>query len=167
MLFNNKVNTSKVIVLNDYYLKWVDRNKNMLLVFVLLSTLVSQSIFAQDNELIVEVNHINESKGVIYVALYDSDKDYLKKASFSLSTKAIQGNIQLVFKDLPSGEYAVSAIHDANENKELDKNFFGIPTEGFGFLDGVIGMFGPPTFDKVKIVWSGGMRKIEVPLKYF
>ncbi|MFZ1808270.1 MAG: DUF2141 domain-containing protein [Cyclobacteriaceae bacterium] len=146
-------------------LKWVD--KYLALVIMLLVTGVSQSVFAQNNELVVEVKNINESKGVIYVALYDSDEKYLKKAAFSLSAKATQGSIQLIFTDLPFGEYAISAIHDANENKELDKNFFGIPIEGFGFLDGEMGVFGPPSFNKVKVVWKGGDKKFEVPLKYF
>ncbi|MEQ8364686.1 MAG: DUF2141 domain-containing protein [Cyclobacteriaceae bacterium] len=125
------------------------------------------SCFAQTNELIVEIKNINSSEGVIYVALYDSDKNYLKKDTFSKSTLASQGNIQLVFTNLPDGEYAISAMHDANENKVLDKNFFGIPTEGFGFMDGEMGMFGPPSFDKVKVIWGGGQKRIEVPLKYY
>lgn len=111
--------------------------------------------------------NINSSEGIIYVALYDSERNYLKEAIYSKSAKATFGNIQIVFTDLPFGEYAISAIHDANENKELDKNFFGIPTEGFGFRDGEMGMFGPPSFDKIKIDWKGGRAQFEVPLKYF
>lgn len=145
----------------------MDKHQLLLFFLVLLSSLSGRTVLAQDNELIVEVKNINESIGMIYVGLYDSNENYLKKDTFSKSVSATQGNIQLVFTDLPFGDYAVSAIHDANSNKELDKNFIGIPKEGFGFLDGEMGSFGPPSFDKVKIEWKGGSKKIEVPLKYY
>lgn len=37
-----------------------------------------------------------------------------------------------VFDDLPPGTYAVAVVHDENGNGRLDKNFLGIPTEGYG-----------------------------------
>jgi len=145
----------------------VDKHQRLLFFLGLLCSLSGRTVFAQENELIVEVKNINESIGMIYVGLYDSNENYLKKDTFSKSVNATQGNIQLIFKDLPFGYYAVSAIHDANSNKELDKNLIGIPKEGFGFLEGEMGRFGPPSFEKVKIEWKGGSKKIEVPLKYY
>lgn len=41
----------------------------------------------------------------------------------------------VVWKNLPPGDYAIAAIHDENENHKLDRNFFHIPTEGFGFAN--------------------------------
>jgi uncharacterized protein (DUF2141 family) len=37
--------------------------------------------------------------------------------------------------DLPPGDYGVAAIHDENSNHKLDRNFLGIPKEGFGFAN--------------------------------
>ena len=37
--------------------------------------------------------------------------------------------------DLPAGDYGVAVIDDINGNKKLDRNFLGIPTEGFGFAN--------------------------------
>lgn len=129
--------------------------------------MTGSTVDAQENQLIVEVQNINTSHGVIYVALYDSEENYLKNHSFSLSTDASPGSVQLMFNNLPFGVYAVSAIHDVNANKELDKNFLGIPVEGFGFRNGEMGIFGPPAFEKVKVNWGGGNEKVEVPLKYY
>ena len=36
---------------------------------------------------------------------------------------------------LPPGDYGVAAIHDENGNHKLDRNFFGVPKEGFGFAN--------------------------------
>ncbi|MFM7972651.1 MAG: DUF2141 domain-containing protein [Betaproteobacteria bacterium] len=37
-----------------------------------------------------------------------------------------------VFDELPPGTYAVAVVHDENGNGKLDKNFLGIPSEGYG-----------------------------------
>lgn len=36
---------------------------------------------------------------------------------------------------LPPGDYGVAVIHDENSNHHLDRNFLGIPKEGFGFAN--------------------------------
>ena len=40
-----------------------------------------------------------------------------------------------VIEDVPPGEYGVVTIHDENKNRKLDRNFIGIPKEGFGFAN--------------------------------
>jgi len=39
---------------------------------------------------------------------------------------------QIVFKDVPRGFAAVTVLHDENMNRKIDKNFIGIPKEGYG-----------------------------------
>jgi uncharacterized protein (DUF2141 family) len=39
------------------------------------------------------------------------------------------------WSDLPPGDYGVAAFHDENNNHKLDRNFLGIPKEGFGFAN--------------------------------
>jgi uncharacterized protein (DUF2141 family) len=38
---------------------------------------------------------------------------------------------QIVFTNVPEGVYAVSVFHDENMNQRLDKNFMGVPKEGY------------------------------------
>jgi uncharacterized protein (DUF2141 family) len=46
---------------------------------------------------------------------------------------------------LPPGTYGVAAIHDENSNHRLDRNFLGIPKEGFGFANNPhVGLSAPP-----------------------
>ena len=56
---------------------------------------------------------------------------------------------------LPRGEYAISLFVDSNGNKKLDKNFFGIPKEQYGFSNNVMGRMSPPTFDQAKFMIEG------------
>ena len=59
------------------------------------------------------------------------------KATFSLKLK--------------EGQYAISAFHDVNDNKELDTNWMGIPKEKYGFSNNARGFMGPPSFEDAAI----------------
>jgi len=54
-------------------------------------------------------------------------------------------------KDLPKGEYAIAIMHDKNTDKICNTNFFGIPTEGYGFSRNYRPKLSAPTFDDCKI----------------
>jgi uncharacterized protein (DUF2141 family) len=46
---------------------------------------------------------------------------------------------------IPPGIYGVAVIHDENSNHKLDRNFLGIPKEGFGFANNPhVGLSAPP-----------------------
>ncbi len=49
-----------------------------------------------------------------------------------------------------SRTYAISAIHDENGNRQLDRSLIGVPTEGFGFSHNPRILFGPPSFAKAR-----------------
>jgi uncharacterized protein (DUF2141 family) len=51
-----------------------------------------------------------------------------------------------VWENLPPGNYGVAVIHDENSNARLDKNFLGIPKEGFGFANNPHVGWGPAPF---------------------
>ncbi|MEQ8424689.1 MAG: DUF2141 domain-containing protein [Cyclobacteriaceae bacterium] len=146
----------------------MDKRKYWILYFLIIGGqfVAVTSSYAQKNSLVVNVKNVNSSVGKIYVALYSSDDNYLKDDALGKSMDALKGSMEIEFSDLPPGEYAVCVIHDLNGNKNLDKNFLGIPKEGFGFIDGIMGNFGPPPFEKAKFFWNGVSAKVEVPLRY-
>jgi uncharacterized protein (DUF2141 family) len=115
----------------------------------------------------VTVKNIKESKGTIRVGLFTSEKDFLKTAALGKVVKATGKELTVVFENLKPGDYAVSVIHDENENGELDSNAMGIPKEGFAFGNNAMGMFGPPSFEKAKITMQKANDKQVVDLKYF
>jgi uncharacterized protein (DUF2141 family) len=104
----------------------------------------------QDQTLTVVIRNIRNDKGTVAAALYQSDEEFMKKTWQTRSAPSRKGEVQLVFENIPAGEYAISVMHDVNKNGELDKNALGIPKEGFGFSNDAAGTFGPPGFDKGK-----------------
>jgi len=132
-------------------------------VFILL--VKGSSVVAQ-SQVEVIITDVRDTTGTVMVALFADPETFLKKPTLGKFVKSKSGQAKAVFEDIEPGEYAVSIIHDANNNRKLDTNFVGIPREGFGFSNNVMGAFGPPSFDKAKFRVSGSTT-IRIKAKYF
>lgn len=118
------------------------------------------------NRLEVVVKNVKEAKGNVRVGIFKDEKTFLKEAVIGKVVKATTGEVTVVFDNVPAGTYAVSVIHDENENGELDSGMFGIPKEGFGFGNDAMGTFGPPSFQKASIIIGEEPKIISIGLKY-
>lgn len=122
--------------------------------------------YCQSASIVVVVKDIREAKGSVLVGIYTSKKDFLEKPAMGRSVKVVGPEVVLAFDNLPEGEYAVSIIHDENDNKELDRNKLGLPQEGYCFSNNVFGRLGPPSYDNVKIVLKGRSVRQTLTMKY-
>lgn len=52
----------------------------------------------------------------------------------------------LSFRGTPAGTYAKAVFQDINSDEKLNSNFYGAPTEPYGFSNNIFGLFGPPKF---------------------
>ena len=127
--------------------------------------LLAAAAQAQNSNLVVTVKNIKSGKGKIGVAVFNAEEGFMNKHWKDVMVAAKTGEVRVVFENIPAGIYAISIMHDENENGELDKNLMGMPTEGFGFSNDAMGMFGPPSFEKAKFSHSG-QQSISVTLKY-
>ncbi|NOX08465.1 MAG: DUF2141 domain-containing protein [Gammaproteobacteria bacterium] len=89
---------------------------------------------ASATDLQVNISGIIEPEGSIRVSLFPQDK----KEPFpqpvdvkQLATDARIEGVSVVFKNIDAGTYAISVLHDKNNNSEMD-TFFGIPQEPYG-----------------------------------
>lgn len=117
-------------------------------------------------KLVITIENIKEPKGLLIVALFNSRETYLKKDFRSQKIDVKDEKQEIIFDQLPEGEYSVSIIYDKNRNGELDTNFMGIPTEGFGFSRKSMGTFGAPSYDATKVKVDGDTLQLAIPLKY-
>jgi len=136
-----------------------------LLLVIPLLFVVCNKLFAQ-SQLEVVVKGIKNDEGNIRVGIFKDKKTFLEKAAFGQIIKARTGEVKVIFDDLPPGTYAISVIHDENEDGELDSGMFGIPKEGFGFANNAMGTFGPPSFEKASIAVETGKSTITIALRY-
>jgi len=114
----------------------------------------------------VEVRNI-ETKGEMHLAIYD-DADVFENDNGEKGGAAkgiVEGVIEEVGTgtatysfELPNGTYAIGIFVDANYNNEMDRNFFGVPKEQYGFSNDAKGSFGPPSFKDASFTVSGDMQ---------
>ncbi len=107
--------------------------------------------FSQKNHKIsIEFSGIKADKGDVYVALYNTEDSFLKTPYKGDIVKVNNKKAIAVFKDIPEGDYAISAFHDENDNKKMDTKIFGIPKEPIGISNNAKGFFGPPKYKDAK-----------------
>ena len=116
----------------------------------------------------VEVRNI-EIKGEMHLAIYD-DADVFENDNGEkggAATGIIDGIIEDVKAgtatytfDLPEGIYAIGIFIDTNYNNEMDRNFFGVPKEQYGFSNDAKGSFGPPSFEDASFTVSDDLKLV-------
>lgn len=135
----------------------------MKLLTVTLLTLTSLQLFSQ-HRVEITIKGIEEVKGFVLVAVYNSEESFMKKHIASKKVKVSDNVVTLVFENVTSGDYAITTFHDENDNDKLDSNFVGIPKELYGFSNDAKGSFGPPSFEKAKVKVDGD-KKLIITLK--
>lgn len=125
-----------------------------LLLLIAIATLSIQFTKAQNKtfDLTVTITNLSSNKGTILLGVYNNKATFLKK-TFKGSILKIENNkATVIIKNLPEGEYAVSYVHDENNNKKMDTNFIGIPSEDYGCSNNAKGFMGPPKYDDAKFM---------------
>ena len=59
-----------------------------------------------------------------------------------------------------------AVLHDENGNGFLDKNFFKVPTEGYGASNNAAGIMEMPEYDEAKIFLKSAQLTIRVEIQY-
>ncbi|UAM98546.1 DUF2141 domain-containing protein [Polaribacter litorisediminis] len=125
--------------------------KNLVLTIIFILTGFF-SIQAQEETftLTVHISGLNSNKGNLMVGVYKSSESFLKNTFQGVTVPISDKKSVATFKNLPKGEYAVSFVHDENENKKMDTNFIGIPKEDYGCSNNATGFMGPPKYEDAK-----------------
>jgi uncharacterized protein (DUF2141 family) len=147
-----------------------------------LAIVVGLLLFASPavaGELRITVQGIDSQAGAILIGLYDSAESF--KRAIELSDKdgflndparvvgaALRANVAMkggvVFTNIEPGRYAIICFHDVNGNGRLDKSFWGVPSEPYGFSNDAEGFLGPPEFDDAALTLDGSDKSVVVTL---
>lgn len=138
--------------------------KKLVLVIVMISGVFASGFAQEKNRIIVNVDEIQSTNGTIRVALFNSEKEFLNDPFMSQAKDAVVGEMEFEFKDIPNGDYSISIYHDVNENKELDKNFMGIPNEPYGISRDGKQMFGPPRYSDAMFTLDNTNARLTISL---
>ena len=119
--------------------------------------------------IVVQASKLRNSKGRVGILLFDSSEGFPSGAGTAIRVRRLAPkgeSVTIRFKSVPYGEYAVSVLHDENDNRELDTNFFGLPKEGYGVSRNPKPGFGPPAYDEAVFTLDGPEKTLEIKVLY-
>ncbi|WP_445636372.1 DUF2141 domain-containing protein [Nostoc sp. DSM 114161] len=108
--------------------------------YFLLATLMGISFAKTVNaestaKLSIVVNGVRHQKGEICFRVFGGEKGFPMNSTSEVKSgcaKITGTSVTKEFSGLKPGTYAVAVVDDQNGDRKLNKDFFGIPTEGFG-----------------------------------
>jgi uncharacterized protein (DUF2141 family) len=111
------------------------------------------SLVQSKNKLTIIVRNI-KMKNTIRIGVFRSQNTFLKDGQtfkeYVLTVADGKSSLSTVIDDLEEGEYAIALYQDLNEDKKLNRNFFGVPTEPYGVSNNIRPTFAPPSYDECK-----------------
>ena len=135
----------------------------------LLILIACYEVSLSQGKIVVTINNLENNKGVCKGCVFANESSFagngepVKCAQAFISNKSAQ----LTFEGIAPGEYAVSVFHDANNNNRMDKNFLGIPKEGYGASRNKLPFASAPRFSDNKFnVTNNTVNSIIMKLRY-
>jgi uncharacterized protein (DUF2141 family) len=126
----------------------------------------SRSAGTHENVLRVMVQDVRSSRGHVRVDVC-TRSEFLSRCRYSGSAPATRGVTMVEVGDLPPGVYAVQAYEDRNDNRAVDRNLIGIPTEAVGFSNDAPVRLHGPSFGAASFTFAGGEQTISLRLRRF
>jgi uncharacterized protein (DUF2141 family) len=124
---------------------------------------------AEQNYLRVHVTGVRNGSGDVCCNLFSPGDDF----PYNHDLRAIKVNARIVGEDatckfggVAPGIYAMTVFHDENSNGKFDRDWLGLPEEGYGFSNDAPARLHAPSFDAASFVVSAGDTEISVHMRY-
>jgi uncharacterized protein (DUF2141 family) len=122
-----------------------------------------------NTRLIVQVGRLRSNQGEVAVTVYPSDpRRFLAPHGKLMRVRAKAGapTTEACFYLPRPDAYAVAVYHDANANRDFDRNAVGLPIEGFAFSNDAPSKVGLPTFEDARFTARPGDTVLRVRMRY-
>lgn len=149
-----------------------DRMKAFLACFATAATIASCVALSLAQSapctLVVHVDGFRNQKGDLGVTVFNSASGWPEnnEKAFHHDGYPFSGDKAVARLLLPPGRYGIAVLHDENSNHKLDRNFIGIPKEGFGFSNNPKVNLSAPPFDAAAFQVNCPATEITIHLIY-
>ncbi len=134
----------------------------------------AQAQIPTSGSLTAEVTRLKNTDGQVCFSLFESSAGFPGNKEAIVETKCVAATatepdapISVTFEGLSLGTYAVSVIHDENEDGELNIGGFGIPEEGFGFSQNPVIRTKAPDFSEAAVFVVSPDTVTQIELIYY
>jgi uncharacterized protein (DUF2141 family) len=124
---------------------------------------------APAQQVTLKVTDIKSTKGKIIVIIFKDNKTFEDEKAFrkiEFSKEHLKNGAMELHFTLEPGIYGITLLDDEDGNGVMNKNFIGIPKEGFGFSNYYLKKMARPHFDEFKTKINKGENTIIVKVKY-
>lgn len=125
-------------------------------VLLYLTLLFTGVIIQAQNTVEVNITDFSNNDGKVMIAIYDSEANFLGKGLISKKSEITNKQAKFTFSNLPDGTYAVSCVHDEDDNGKMNMMMGMIPSEDYGTSNNAPAYFGPPKWNDAKFEVSNG-----------
>lgn len=109
-----------------------------------------------------------EARGGVILASLQTEADFMQPrgtANLRVNAPANGGPVTLTFENVPAGNYAFSAFHDANSDYQMQREANGYPQEGWAMKNGAA-LRAEPTFGQVSFAVGNAPVAFSEPMIY-
>jgi uncharacterized protein (DUF2141 family) len=146
------------------------RSALIIVCFLVAGTRMSLHSQPAQGVLTIEVSGARNNNGFVLCSVFKDGKGYPDQPSMAIYKARLplrNGRVLFEATALPAGLYAVALLHDENEDNKMNTSALGLPKEGYGFSNNVMGLFGPPSFSKASVTLQESAKKtILITLRY-
>jgi|GEM_PF-549359 len=114
----------------------------------------------------VTATGVQARTGTLYAAL--QGRDQFMQTTFTrgaLRENPTAGTVELVFRDVPAGDYAITLLHDEDDDRRMGMNGM-FPREGYGMVRREE-LRDSPTFDMVKVAVPASGSRFSTEMVYY
>ena len=122
---------------------------------------------AAAGDVTVRLEDLRNGRGSVLVAICPPEAFLGLDCPYHGRAAARDSAAEVTIGGVPPGTYAVQAIHDENDNRELDRTFFGFPREGLAFSRDAPMRMGPPRFSEAAVRIGEGGSSVTLTMRYF
>ena len=115
----------------------------------------------KNGSLKITIENVLSDDGTILASLHTKETFLKAPGVASAEAPAKEGRVTLEFENINPGTYAILVIHDSNDNKQMDFDASGMPTESYG-QTGDINLYGPPVFADSKFEMTGEDQEFNI-----
>lgn len=120
--------------------------------------------------LTVQITGIRSAEGVIRISFFTNSRQFDEEiphlARIVPKTGIRDGQMTLVFSQLPPGTYGIVVLDDKNENGKMDYRLIW-PAEGYGFSGLQPGKLRRPSFEEFKFDFTEKDKTVWVRMLYW
>ncbi|MDX5339139.1 MAG: DUF2141 domain-containing protein [Cyclobacteriaceae bacterium] len=140
----------------------------MRLLLIVIIHLFSAPVFSQTANLKVQISPTKSDEGKVLVLVFNSEKGFPESIDHAYKRLVLTPKNQqaeFILEGIPSGKYAITVLHDEDNNGKMNTSLMGFPQEKYGFSNNPKIYFGPPTFEKAAITLGKENKTVQIQLR--